>query len=86
MATNPGNPHEHWLRGLATFKTKMAKWSKKVGFYKKFYLSNLFKITKTQIKVANDQKPKYKSDHKKYKKRRGHVPSAIIFYQNHPLY
>ena len=48
----------------------MAKWSKKVGFYKNFYLLNHFKNIKTQIKVANDQKPKYKSDHKNTKKKR----------------
>lgn len=80
MATNPGNPHEHWLRGLATFKTKMAKWSKKVGFYKKFYHPNHLKNIKTQIKVANDQKPKYKSDHKKCKKEEGMYPLFFLIF------
>jgi hypothetical protein len=76
VATNPGNPHEYWLRGLPTFKTKMAKWSKKVGFLQKFFLPNHFKTAETQIKMTNDQKPKYKNDHKKEE---GMYPLLLFF-------
>lgn len=75
----PGTRMNTGFAGCPLLKQKWPNGQKKVGFYKNFYHPNHFKNIKTQIKVANDQKPKYKSDHKKCKKEEGMYPPLLFF-------